>query len=257
MSKKKRAEIDWTTKDTKRQNDRITNAKMAETLIDKKNINVLSFPAKLWIWERRLAEDFDGQAEFHFVGLEHDPEDYEIQRRNMLSMSLTNATFNTPDHASTLMDFASEPWEADPFDIVYADWMGTWDSKKKEEVRLLFENKLIADDGFLQITICVTRGNTKDLSELRSHLEHGGFYELLDFSESDLDDKTTTRLHAGKKTGLLKTYGLCGLISSIAGDYDQSVRLLNLSIYDSPCQDRKGYTTPEISLLFRVSHNKS
>ena len=252
------ANLTWARRETKRQNDLAVRKRLATSIIKKGHFNCLSFPAASWIFEQDLCNSFSEIATFHFTGLEIDKEVFAKTFENAQKLDLPNGVFETTAEARSLLQFlgtSNDPWSAGfKFDFVYADWMGTWNFDTKEAVRRMFVRKVIAHNGFLLITIMLGRGTTVTLQELDRYMIEDHFYEVLDLEE-DPDEKTTQRM-TDSAVGPLKVMGVTNLISSMARQNGQDIRLVRMAIYDSQSVVNERITTPEISLLYRVIHTQ-
>ncbi len=141
----------WSKAVEKRKNDQYLN-KFIEPLAaysKKKTIKVLSMPAINWFWEQHLLSSFP-ENKFEFWGVEKDRCKYHLSKAqaDILSKEYKKrATFQLVDRACSLNVALESPEKVgmdieDPFDIVYADYMGSWCPQKLKDVHTLYGSNI-------------------------------------------------------------------------------------------------------------------
>lgn len=139
----------WSKATEKRKNDQYLN-KFIEPLIaynKRKVIKVLSMPAINWFWEQHLLDSFP-ENKFEFWGVERDRCKYQLSKAQAEILSKEHkkrATFQLVDRACSLSVALESPLKVglnieDSFDIVYADYMGSWCPKKLKDIHTLYSN---------------------------------------------------------------------------------------------------------------------
>ena len=167
------SEIDWSKRLEKRDNDLYLN-KYIKPLMHKKHqdgdkINCLSFPASKWIWERNLAKSFNSNS-IHFYGVERNP---LVNKSANKTAKYLMSSKGKKNYRMTLLppkvDFAKSICRKtgvecvdsiSGFDIIYADYMGTWSENSILDLKSIFGGKrsILNPFGLLVITLMLSRG---------------------------------------------------------------------------------------------------
>lgn len=118
----------------------------------------LSFPASKWIWEQQLAQSFP-KHKFWFTGVEINPKVHRRMTRNAERLNnafsrSTSPTF-TPSPRQNLKTLLKRGGRF--FDIIYADFMGTWSTEKMEDLEELFAQNALRQHGYLILTFSLMR----------------------------------------------------------------------------------------------------
>jgi len=241
----------WKAKATKRQNDAEINGLMVREFLKKERVKCLTFPAQHWVYERNLAEGLPSVS-FMFNGVEADEDVHESSWKEIEKENAPkNAEFLMTIKKRSLSQFLGhmdKPWADEKFDLVYPDWMGTWNFKKKEEIRRMFARRIFAGSSYLAITLMLARGTIATFKDLGRYASE----ECDQMIESIVFDDQTERSLRGSKTGLLKASGATGYIMNMADENDYLAAPLRLSIYHSYSNIKENVVTPEMSILYRI-----
>lgn len=225
---------------------------MVQDFLEKKDVNCLTFPGATWEYERDLAQNLPGVG-FLFQGIEVDQKVFEKswERAEALNQIIHNGTFFLTKCRRSLQQFLGHrdrPWNDIPFDLVYPDWMGTWNQDKKEDLRRMFVRRIFSQSAFLSITLMLGRGTNHTLSELHETVRH---LETLTIEDLDLDERTERALKESQ-TGVLKVEGATAYIKALGRENGYVVDVLRLRIYDSLSSVREGYVCPQMRLLYHI-----
>lgn len=169
-------EIDWSKRTEKRDNDMYLN-KYIKPLMHRRSqegkpVNCLSFPAAKWIWETNLARSFSANS-ISFYGVERSPLVNKAASRTAKSLM---ASRNKKNYTMTLMppeiDFAKAICRKtgvdsvdsiNGFDIIYADYMGTWSENCILDIQSMLSGSrsILKSFGILVITLMLSRGEKR------------------------------------------------------------------------------------------------
>lgn len=167
--------IDWGARQEKRDNDMYLNKYikplMHKCQLEQRMITCLSLPATEWIWEQNLARAFPNNF-IQFYGVERDPvvhvQSQAISDRLMKSQKRTNYRThllpNNIDLSKAIQRRTGTQVDSMPgFDIIYADYMGTWNENTIVDVKNIFNKNsfLLNPFGLLIITLALSRGDKK------------------------------------------------------------------------------------------------
>lgn len=145
--KSKNESISWKQRTDKRMNDLFLNKYFIPIMRSKQEVNVLSMPAARWLWERSLI-DFFPDNKFKFLGVERNPEIYSLAKSTAYQLNYQNkkrARFSMAKSVGQLgeaikrADGTGIP-EDSVFDIIYADYMGTWTRDKLDDIHAIYSN---------------------------------------------------------------------------------------------------------------------
>lgn len=243
--------VDWLSNENKRANDAEVNGYLVLSFLEKKAVRCLTFPGAHWIYEKNLALSMPS-VEFSFQGLEVKQDVFENSWKQVEGHELMNAELCLTKNRRSMNQFLGHrdtPWNEDPFDLVYPDWMGTWSQDKKEQVRRMFKRRIFAPTSFLAITLMLARGTNLTLRELEEYVTDAS----LRVTESiSLDARTTSALSTSR-VGRLKAVGVSGYIAQQAEQNGYRADPVHLRIYDSYSYLKQGFITPEMSLLYRIT----
>lgn len=222
MSKKGKintAEIEWGTRFAKRYAEDLGFRSMAAWALSKAQMNILSFPASEWLWERAFSAVFPGGKK-SFYGIEVDPQVYDKMRGigdrqpamypDHELMPLRNCSF---------LELAKS-FHADTdvrFDMIYLDWMGAWSKDKQKQIIRLFEKDMLAPDSMLRFTIALNRDKPADWEDLMN-VEHNNIAVV------DLRG-------GGSELADWRTYGIPALVASIGADFGRKVKPIIVHTY--------------------------
>jgi hypothetical protein len=156
--------FDWSLREDKRENDGQLDIYLKPLFTSgRREFSSLSLPASKWLWERHLIAKHP-DLQFSFFGVEKEPE-LNGRARQVASR------VNSKGSSRLMMLSQDKDWSAvlkapplPEFDIIYADYMGTWSSPKLEDVmRILEPPTLLASRGFLILTLGLNRTNAIQL----------------------------------------------------------------------------------------------
>lgn len=230
---------------------------MVAEFLEKDYVNCLTFPADVWEYERDLAINLP-QVKFWFEAVEQDRNVHHrsLSKMRVLNNTIPNGHFVLPEHPCSLkqrLGDKDEPWTELPFDLVYPDWMGTWNQDKKEETRRMFVRRIFSYTSFLSITIQLSRGQPLTMHELEQIVLN---LDVLTIEDLDLDERTRRAIRE-TKTGSIKAEGVTGYIQELGRKNGYLVTPLHVRVYDSLSSVREGFFTPEMRFLYRIEDQKS
>ena len=221
---------------------------------------MLCFPAEGWLFELGLMDRF-ANANFSITGLEYSKKFFDefYAMGNRIKRAIIDKEDNTEiilfDRPCSLEKYA-KTFSDKPFNLIYADWMGTWGLAKKNEVELIMQNRMIVPGGHLLITISMWRGGRGPCHEEIADqvVRHMQFPSQ---EQPFLVDNSTIEFIKLSKHGKEKTFGVTQVIKDLASAGGQVATLQQIYCYkESNVQktetaERKTYM-PMISMLFQI-----
>jgi hypothetical protein len=123
----------------------------------RKICNVLSLPAKEWLWERDFAVSFPNMRA-NFYGIERNTEVLETMRKTSQNLNKlhTHHKFLPVDQPIDALQFLQTT--NDVYDFIYLDWMGTWSTEKFKQIQAVLDRDVLRKGGFLRLTMALGRG---------------------------------------------------------------------------------------------------
>jgi hypothetical protein len=210
MSKPTKADpsqIDWSLKAYKRFNDGLILEIVGEAMCSRSKVNVLSFPEKQWLWEKSMLAQFS--KGWHFTGVECDKKVFPKMQAEaeLLQVLYPKCTFEAiHKDVSKLLDT-----DHTQRDVIYLDFMGTWAEPKRQILTQICEENILAKNGFLIMTLGLTRGHTST-EELQEYIRGDHDFLVLDSLPK------SHNVHGGTH---YKTRGIVGWVSMLAENYGQ------------------------------------
>lgn len=251
--------INWAKREQKRDNDISLLKYIKEPLSLFSTVNCISLPSHQWIWERMIAAAFPDKT-FNFIGVERDR---QVNHAGRINAKRLNAVKNRNYTLEMLPpsiswtnamkgDFSSEiVGEDELFQLLYADYMGTWSPDKIEDYESIFSNDRIFP---MFCTCIVTLSLGRNSSPLRrdtldnwSETFEAAMIEVLDPNYYNrLRNKNPKSI---KVLDMAKSIG--AQTKSMAWDnHKKMLRMYPTHIYYTPGKFKDLYTSPEGSYCF-------
>lgn len=240
----------WEAREQKALNHRGIRKALADSILSSSvPYRVLSFPAAHWLFEQNMASVF-ADSQFEFVGLECDPKVHPQHIETAKTLSSDGFFLASFPDPLNMREYAAE-FDATktPYDLVFLDWMGTWSKDKKEQLRTVFDNHMINDNGHLAITLMLWRGCGPSSAEISEAVM---MCDILETDDEFLVDENTISEIAKCKIGSDKTFGVTQIIKALAEHAGQSASLVRMCIYKEPNSTGKKFT-PQVSLLYQIN----
>jgi len=197
---------DWSSRKNKRDNDAVINIRIKPLLNSKEEISMVTLPGPKFIFEEQLIKN-NPDNKFVILGVERD--EYNNKLANEKSIELMRKYRNCEVAvAPPGLDFrsiisrqynCSTPAFSNEvvWDVIYADYMGTWNPQSLEDIEIIFnsKNNVLNKLGIFISTYMLARGaggesglwgKTKTLGEV-----HGAPIQID-------DDRIYERLHSHK-----------------------------------------------------------
>lgn len=229
------SDLVWGTRFAKRHADEIAFRAMAPWVRSKvRGMDVLSFPAEEWLWERAFSALFPW-GKVRFFGIEQDPAVYakmaDVEGRQLYPdhrlVPVGNISF------AEYVDLQSS--ESPKYDMIYLDWLGTWCADKYDQIVAMLQSDMLAPDSMFRFTVSMNRGKPEKWSEL-AEVEHSSI------AIADIRG-------GGGDMAEWRTYGIPALVVALGNDFGRRITPVALQIYYNYSEKR---TTPMGSFLFRV-----
>jgi len=250
----------WAERTRKEENNRRVRMALSENILSSDEYRMLCFPAEGWLFELGLMDRF-ASAKFSITGLEYSKKFFDkfYATGNRIKKAIIDQGDSTeiiiPDQPCSLEKYA-RTFSDKPFNLIYADWMGTWGLAKKNEVELIMQNRMIVSGGHLLITISMWRGGRGPCHEEIADqvVRH---MEFPSQKEPFLVDNSTIEFIKLSKHGKEKTFGVTQVIKDLASAHGQMATLQQVYCYKEP-NVKKTKTAPcktympMISMLFQI-----
>lgn len=236
--------IDWSKREDKRVNDASLMCLMKPSIEAHKYLNCLSFPADQWIFEQGAARFYPG-IKHKFIGVERDPTvnkraahlagklmaDPKDGRNFTMEMLPSEISFR---RALTMPLELSSMGPDEPFNLVYADYMGAWSPEKFEDICFLLDNdRVFPKLGTFVMTLSL--GHNRSPKRLEA-IELG--MDLPQHQRVHINDNNAlSRLKKGRPSAErlhALVHGIVQTIVNLAEDYDKEVKAHPVNIYYNP-----------------------
>ena len=240
MPRVKTETLNWDTPkaDYKRKNDQRIYTHIINHLVrigNAKRISMLTFPAADWVFESNFLEMVkDEDLDVLLLGLE---ENMAISTRfhtkgSSLETQYPKCYVNSV--SQSLRGYLDRP--PDKRNIVYLDWMGTWDRGTRFDVDLLFQRHIFPVRALLVLTVMLNRGGKEyDAPDIfRLYNEN-----KLNIPIDDIHDRYLSLLDAKRRKGkegitdnfMRKVNGIPHSVREIAMENDYFVDNVDIDIY--------------------------
>jgi hypothetical protein len=128
-----------------------------------KRLRILSFPDETWSWELSL-ENLFSHIPMEFLGLARNA---AIHKKTKKFASVLPRRFEMTDKPVGFQTFAASNRKRRSFDVIYLDWLGTWNEEKTDDLCALFHSGLLDVGGLLILTVSLFRGHLVSEKELQ------------------------------------------------------------------------------------------
>lgn len=139
------------------------------------SIRCLTLPANSWAWEREISVAHPDQ-QFTVHGCECDKVVYRSSVRHIKEYPIPRVDALVGN--CYLLDSLKEK-KADPYHLIYADYMGTWNEDKKLDIDTMFRNGRLAPGGIYMMTTMLQRGAKKLKEELKRVLDKSSYKKAI------------------------------------------------------------------------------
>jgi hypothetical protein len=230
--------IEWANVTAKRVVEDVTHRGMAIDVMDMgSRVRVLSFPAAGWIWEQNLMDRFR-KIKFDITGIERDPVVHKRSVRTSKSIETGRCSMH-PKPCDLRTYLGSAAWK-DTFDIIYLDWMGTWSSEKKQDLRQLFSQPTrLNKGGLLIMTMSLNRGYTNTIGQLS------------EFADNPIALTTYDERGRDVHTSGIRVRGIPQWIMDEASQHGITMSSIMANVYYSQPLKRTRYATPMVQFLMK------
>ena len=265
------AKKSWKQKPMKRENDRAIIKIVSPMLGLRGAANVMSLPAAHWKFERALATACPA-VNFQFFGIERDPVVWSraratAKRINCKATSRYRMTHRPIDAATCIENAAQSDRLREGVNLVYLDWMGTWEPGKRKQIHDMFDGRLFSKHAFLVLTLMGARGRVIGTTDDRriAELEVDSLQQL---SRLRLDENTERFIIGSRQSTVDKVLDVIGCVKAAAAHHKQteegparpfySAELERFAVYNDKSKPAEhNRNTPEMSFLFRIRKTKA
>jgi len=210
----------------------------------KKELDIFCFPGDTWEFEKMLLSKTDQtNLVMKFEGIEQNKEVFNnaFNAALQLKQDTKNHSYNiVEDNAFDYLKTTDKK-----FDIIYLDWLGTWETEKKHELTCIFLRQLFKSHtpGLLILTLCLNQGahpETTVMQDLTYHIDK----QYIDFQfEKCYNGKITENFKR-------KTYGVANTVAGIGKEHGYKVKVDRFNMYKSIGENHQNW---QMSFTFKVS----